>query len=73
MSTTTAYLLYAIFVVGAVGLYCLMPRRDGSRTVVGVVVGASSVISLLMLLAIDVIDPDLTLHGLRLIYEANRE
>ena len=58
MSTTTAYLLYAIFVVGAVGLYCLMPRRDGSRTVVGVVVGASSVISLLMLLAIDVIDPE---------------
>ncbi len=58
MSTTTAYLLYAIFVVGAVGLYCLMPRRDGSRTVVGVVVGASGVISLLILLAIDVIDPD---------------
>jgi len=45
LSATTAYLLYAIFALGGIGLYCLMPPPQGARTLVGVVVGAATSIT----------------------------
>jgi NADH-quinone oxidoreductase subunit J len=47
----TAYALYILFALGAIGLYCLMPRKDKPPAFVGGSIGGAAVIGLLILFA----------------------
>ncbi|UCF34840.1 MAG: NADH-quinone oxidoreductase subunit J [Phycisphaerales bacterium] len=52
-----AYALYAIFALGALGLYCLLPRTERARTIPGIVIGSSALIGLLLFLGIRIASP----------------
>ncbi len=47
----TAYALYILFALGAVALYCLMPRKDRPPAFIGGSIGAAAIIGLLILFA----------------------
>lgn len=51
MSTPTAYLLYAVFALGGVGLYFLLPRGRDTRTGAGAIFGLGALAALLLVLA----------------------
>ena len=57
MSSSAAGLLYLVFILGAVGVYYLLPRTGPSKTLVGAVFGVLAVVALLVLWAIRVISP----------------
>jgi NADH-quinone oxidoreductase subunit J len=52
-----AYALYAIFALGALGLYCLLPRTERARTIPGIVIGSSALLGLLLFLGIRIASP----------------
>jgi NADH-quinone oxidoreductase subunit J len=56
----TAYLLYACFALGGLGLYLLMPRHEGVRRAPGVAIAVAAVIAWLAVLVWRVIVPDST-------------
>ena len=47
MSSSTAYILYMVFTLGAVGVYFLLPRAGRSKTLIGAVFGLSAVAALI--------------------------
>jgi NADH-quinone oxidoreductase subunit J len=53
-----AYPLYLVFALGALGLFCLLPRTDKPKTLAGMVISVSALAGLLVLLALHVAAPD---------------
>lgn len=51
MSETTAYLLYAVFAIGGLGVYLMLPRRDRSPVMAGKIVGIAALAALIAVLA----------------------
>ena len=50
MTSTTAYVLYSVFALGAAGLYFLLPRTGPSKTAIGATLGASAIVGLFVVL-----------------------
>ena len=48
MTSTTVYVLYLAFALGAAGLYFLLPRSGPSKTAIGAMLGVSAVAGLLV-------------------------
>ncbi len=52
MSQSTAYALYLLFALGGIALVCLMPSGDRRRKTLGTLLGVSTVVGLMVLLAV---------------------
>jgi NADH-quinone oxidoreductase subunit J len=50
MTSTTAYVLYLVFALGAAGLYFLLPRTGPSKTAIGATLGVSAIVGLFVVL-----------------------
>lgn len=50
MTSSTMYVLYLVFVLGAVGLYFVLPRTGPSKTVIGATLGVAALVGLFVLL-----------------------
>jgi NADH-quinone oxidoreductase subunit J len=50
VSAGVAYALYLTLAVGALGVYCLMPRTDSPKLLVGALLGGGALLSLLLVL-----------------------
>ena len=50
MTSTTVYVLYLVFALGAAGLYLLLPRAGPSKTAIGATLGVSALVGLLAVL-----------------------
>jgi NADH-quinone oxidoreductase subunit J len=50
VSAGVAYALYLALAVGALGVYCLMPRTDSPKLLVGALLGGGALLSLLLVL-----------------------
>jgi NADH-quinone oxidoreductase subunit J len=46
MTSTTGYILYLVFALGAAGLYFLLPRTGASKTAIGTTLGVSALVGL---------------------------
>lgn len=60
MTLSTAYLLYAVFALGGVSIYFLLPKSGRSSTTMGAVLGLSAVAAFLAILGVRIILPDAT-------------
>lgn len=56
MSPWLAYSIYAVFSLGALGIYLMLPRRGGSRAAAGASVAAVALLCLLIILGVDAAD-----------------
>jgi len=50
MTSTTAYVLYLLFALGAAGLYLLLPRTGPSKTAIGATLGVSALMGVFVVL-----------------------
>jgi len=50
MTSTTGYVLYLVFALGAAGLYYLLPRTGASKTAIGATLGVSAIVGLFVVL-----------------------
>jgi len=50
MTSTTAYVLYLVFALGAAGLYFLLPRTGPSKAAIGATLGVSALVGLFVVL-----------------------
>lgn len=50
MTSTTGYVLYLVFALGAAGLYLLLPRTGPSKMAIGVTLGVSALVGLFVVL-----------------------
>lgn len=61
MSSATAYLLYAVFALGGVGVYLALPKGDQTKLLAGSVMGVLSLVALLIVLIVRGLAP--AAHG----------
>lgn len=53
MTSTSMYVLYLVFALGAAGLYFVLPRTGSSKTVIGVILGVSGLLGLFVVLGMN--------------------